>query len=99
VLLDPLDVSHAVFDGTLVTLVTVSGDRHLTDITLQELHDRLVDDRFDRVHRRVLLNLHEVTLLQPTDTGGFRAKMRGGDEVPISRQSARRLRKDLGLAR
>ena len=99
VLLDPLAVSHAIFDGTLVTVVTVNGDRHLADVTLQDLHDRLDDSRFDRVHRRVLVNLHEVTILKPTGTGGFQAKMRSGDEVPISRQSARRLRKALGLAK
>ena len=99
VLLDPLDVSHATFDGTLVTVVTVEGERHLADVTLQDLHDRLVDARFDRVHRRVLLNLHQVTLLKPTESGGFLAQMRGGEEVPVSRQSARRLRKALGLVK
>jgi two-component system, LytTR family, response regulator len=99
VLLDPMLVSHAVFDGALVTVTTTTGERHLTDATLAELHDRLADDRFDRVHRRVLLNLHEVSLLRPTDSGGFTAHLRSGDEVPVSRQSARRLRKALGLAR
>ncbi len=97
VLLDPVAISHAVFDGTLVTLVTREGQRHLTDVSLQDLSDRLPADRFVRAHRRALLNLHEVELLRPTDSGGYLAVTRTGDEVPVSRQAARRLRRALGL--
>lgn len=99
VLLDPPTISHAVFDGTLVTVHTTGGDAHLTDATLADLHARLPESAFDRVHRRVLLNLHEVSLLRPTPSGGFVAITRGGAEVPISRQSARRMRKALGLTK
>ncbi len=97
VLLDPSALSHAIFDGTLVTLTTREGQRHLTDASLQELSVRLPTDRFVRAHRRALLNLHEVELLRPTDSGGYLALTRSGDEVPVSRQTARRLRRALGL--
>ncbi|MEM7158106.1 MAG: LytTR family DNA-binding domain-containing protein [Myxococcota bacterium] len=97
VLLDPSELSHAVFDGTLVTLTTRSGQRHLTDATLQELSARLPEDRFVRAHRRALLNMYEVELLQPIESGGYSARTRMGDEVPVSRQSARRLRRALEL--
>ncbi|MEM6289725.1 MAG: LytTR family DNA-binding domain-containing protein [Myxococcota bacterium] len=99
VLLDPPSISHAVFDGTLVTVHTTQGEAHLTDSTLADLHARLGDPRFDRVHRRVLLNLREVNVLRPTPSGGFVAVTRAGAEVPISRQSARRMRKALGLSK
>lgn len=99
VLLDPPAISHAVFDGTLVTVHTTEGDAHLTDATLADLHGRLPEGSFDRVHRRVLLNMHEVSVLRPTPSGGFVAVTRGGAEVPISRQSARRMRKALGLSK
>ncbi len=99
VLLDPPAISHAVFDGTLVTVFTTGGEAHLTDSTLADLHGRLPDTRFDRVHRRVLLNMHEVSVLRPTPSGGFVAVTRTGAEVPISRQSARRMRKAFGLSR
>ncbi len=99
VLLDPPAISHAVFDGALVTVHTTGGDAHLTDATLADLHGRLPGGRFDRVHRRVLLNMHEVSMLRPTPSGGFVALTRAGAEVPISRQSARRMRKALGLSR
>lgn len=97
VLLDPVTLSHAIFDGSLVTLTTADGRSHLTDATLQDLSARLPTDRFVRAHRRALLNLHEVELLRPTDSGGYQAVTRTGDEVPVSRQAARRLRRALGL--
>lgn len=99
VLLDPPAISHAVFDGTLVTVHTTAGEAHLTDATLADLHGRLPASAFDRVHRRVLLNLREVSVLRPTPSGGFVAVTRAGAEVPISRQSARRMRKALGLSK
>lgn len=99
VLLAPESVSHAVFDGSLVTIHTSDGEKHLADASLQDLQDRLTDERYERVHRRALLNLHEVALLQPTESGGYIAKMRSGGEVPVSRQSARRLRRALGIAK
>lgn len=97
VLLDPATLSHAVFDGTLVTLFTRDGRQHLTDASLQDLSARLPGDRFVRAHRRALLNLHEVAILRPTDSGGYLAITHGGQEVPVSRQTARRLRRALGL--
>lgn len=99
VLLAPATISHAVFDGSLVTIHTTDGRTHLADGTLADLQARLPDAVFDRVHRRVLLNLEEVDVLRPTASGGFVACTRTGEEVPISRQSARRLRKNLGLGR
>jgi DNA-binding LytR/AlgR family response regulator len=97
VLLDPAALSHAVFDGVLVTLVTRDGRRHLTDASLQDIAARLPADRFVRAHRRALLNLHEVALLRPTDSGGYLAVTHAGEEVPVSRQTARKLRRALGL--
>ena len=97
VLLAPEQVSHAVLDGELVTLVDRDGRELLTDLGLQELQQRLPADRFERVHRRVLLNLGEISRLDPLETGGYLAQMKNGATVEISRQSARELRKRLGL--
>jgi two-component system LytT family response regulator len=95
-LLDPRDLSHALFDGELVTLHTAGGPL-LTDFSLQDLEDRLPAGTFERVHRRALLNLEKLACLDPMDTGGYTARMLDGDLVPISRQAARRLRRRLGL--
>lgn len=96
-LIDPSAISHAVFDGSLVT-VCCGGEEILTELSLQELAGKLPDDgRFDRVHRRALLNLHHVDRLEPLPTGGYVAVTTGGARVDVSRQAARRLRKRLGL--
>jgi two-component system LytT family response regulator len=96
VLLDPAEISHAVLEGELVT-VFVGATGHLTDFTLQELSERLPPERFERVHRRALLNLEHVARLEPLETGGYFARTRHGHQVEVSRQAARELRKRLGL--
>lgn len=94
VLVDPTTVTHATLEDELVTVFTRDA-KHLTDFTLQELHERL--PTFERVHRRALLNLEAVARLDPLETGGYTARTHSGHSVEISRQAARELRKKLGL--
>jgi two-component system, LytTR family, response regulator len=94
VLLDPASITHATLEDELVTVFTKEA-QHLTDFTLQELHERL--PTFERVHRRALLNMNAVAKLEPLETGGYTARTHGGQAVEISRQAARELRKRLGL--
>lgn len=96
VLVDPETISHASLEDELVTVFTAQGE-FLTDFTLQELADKLPTEGFYRVHRRALLNLAHVTRLEPLETGGFLARTAKGHSVEVSRQSARELRKRLGL--
>ena len=96
VLLDPALVTHATLEGELVTVFT-TREKFLTDYTLQELESRLPAGKFDRVHRRALLNLEHVARLEPQDTGGYLAKTHQGHSIEVSRQAARELRKRLGL--
>ena len=96
VLVDPDDVSHLVLDGELVTVHTRIGT-FLSELPLGELHARVPADRFERVHRRAIVNLAYVDRLEPIETGGYTARMKGGALVEISRQAARGLRRRLGL--
>jgi len=97
VLLGPDEVTHAVFDGQLVTVHT--RDRAiLSDATLQELEDRLSTLHFERVHRRAIVNLLHVERLEPVMSGGYVARVAGGKSVDVSRQAARKLRRRLGIA-
>ena len=96
VLVAPEAISHATLEDELVTVFTAQGD-YLTDFSLQELVERLPGEGFHRVHRRALLNLAHVTRLEPLDTGGYLARTGRGHAVEVSRQSARELRRRLGL--
>jgi two-component system LytT family response regulator len=98
VLVDPATVTHATLEGELVT-VHAGETAYLTDFTLQQLQERLPPGRLERVHRRALLNLEAVARLEPLDTGGYLAHLHGGATVEVSRQSARELRRRLGLRR
>jgi two-component system LytT family response regulator len=98
VLVDPDTISHATLEGELVTVFTTQGE-FLTDFTLNELADKLPVEGFQRVHRRALLNLAHVTRLEPLETGGYIARTSRGHAVEVSRQSARELRRMLGLRR
>lgn len=98
VLVDPDTISHATLEEELVTVFTTQGE-FLTDFTLNELADKLPVEGFQRVHRRALLNLAHVTRLEPLETGGYIARTSKGHAVEVSRQSARELRRMLGLRR
>lgn len=95
-LVSPNDVTHATFDGSLVTVHTLTR-AILTDDTLQDLEEKLPKGAFERVHRRALLNLDLVDRLESVDSGGYVACLPTGKRVDVSRQSARRLRRRLGL--
>ncbi len=96
VLVDPDTITHAVLEDELVTVFTRDG-KHLSDFTLNDLEQRLPPGKFERVHRRAILNLEAVARLEPLETGGYLAKTHTGHSVEVSRQSARELRKRLGL--
>jgi two-component system LytT family response regulator len=94
VLLDPAAITHATLDGELVTIHSSEG-AFLSDDPLADLLAQLPADRFERVHRRAIVNLEQVVRLEPLDSGGFLAHVRGGETVEVSRQSARELRRRL----
>jgi two-component system LytT family response regulator len=95
-LVSPGDVTHATFDGALVTVHTAAR-AILTDDTLQDLEAKLPPGPFERVHRRAIVNLDHVDRLESVDSGGYVACLSTGKRVDVSRQSARRLRRRLGL--
>lgn len=96
-LVSPDAISHALLDGQLVS-VFVAGEALLSELSLNELERRLPAGRFERVHRRALVNLARVDRLKPLPTGGYLAVTSDGHEVPVSRQAARALRRRFGLS-
>lgn len=98
VLVSPVDVTHALLDNDLVTLFVggASPGAWVTDFSLSDLEERLPVDRFLRVHRRALVNLWAVSLLEPLETGGYTAVLPGEQRVVVSRAAGRELRRRLG---
>jgi two-component system, LytTR family, response regulator len=95
-LVSPAEITHATFDGALVSVHTAARTI-LTDDTLQDLENKLGQGPFERVHRRAIVNLDHVERLESVDSGGYVACLSTGKRVDVSRQSARRLRRRLGL--
>lgn len=94
VLVDPATIHHASFDGALVTIHRAEGPL-LTERTLTELEAELPPG-FERVHRRHLVARAHLARLVRTPAGATVAITTDGDEVPVSRAAARRLRRELG---
>jgi two-component system, LytTR family, response regulator len=98
VLLRPEEISHALLQGASC-IVVARGERYITDFRLSELERRLPADRFRRLHRQALVDLERIERLEPTPSGGYVAHLAGGEQVPVSRQEARRLRREWELPR
>lgn len=98
VLLRPDEISHALIEGASCVVVA-RGQRFITDFRISDLERRLPPERFRRVHRQALVDLERVERLEPAASGGYTAHLHGGHEIPVSRQEARRLRREWELPR
>jgi two-component system LytT family response regulator len=74
----------------------VGGTRHVLNLPLSRLEERLDPARFVRVHRAHIVNLDHVRAFRPDPRGNLRAELTDGALVPVSRGKARALRR-LGL--
>ena len=99
VFVQPRHITHASYDGQLLTLHLLPPavpEKVDTTWSLNALMERLPPALLERVHRRHLLNLAHVERLERTAAGGYLARVRGGGEVEVSRQAGRRLRRRFG---
>lgn len=96
VLLQPTEVVRAVLDGQSLVLHTDRG-AFFVSWRLAELEARLPKAGFVRVHRRGLVQLDRVERFESVESGGYLAHCDDGGVVEVSRQMARRLRREWGL--
>ena len=99
-LVGPEALLCAIFDGSALTVHLAEDEgveRIFVDLSLGDLEGRLPCPPFLRSHRRALINLDAVALLEPTDAGGYLACIRGGPKVAVSRAVSRDLRRRFGL--
>lgn len=92
----PVEAIEAfVADQELVFAITETG-RFLVNTTLRQLEERLDTERFARVHKRAIVNLEKLAVVEPIPRGGATARLRGGQAIEISRRYAPALRQKLG---
>lgn len=74
------------------------GDaRHLINVTMSVLEERLSETAFVRVHRSHIVRLADVDRVDLVGGGRAEVQLTSGERVPVSRTGLRRLRKTPGL--
>ncbi|GAB2482843.1 MAG: response regulator [Cytophagales bacterium] len=71
--------------------------KYLKKMTMKQLEDSLDAGKFARVHRSFLINLNEITGIEPYERESYLAKLRSGEKIPVSKSGYARLRQVLGL--
>lgn len=93
----PVDqVSYFEAADDYVNIVTESG-AFLKKMTMKSLEEALSPDRFGRIHRSYILNLNEVTRIEPYEKDSYLVFLRNGKKLPVSKTGYSRLRQVLGI--
>ena len=97
-LINLTDIRYAVARGDYVYIKTFDQE-YLTRFSITELEKRLPSPPFLRTHRAFLVNLHNVSEIQPFFNGAYVLKVNDKEhsEVQVSRGHARSLRALLGM--
>jgi hypothetical protein len=66
--------------------------------TIAGVETRLDPQRFARVHRSYIVNLDQVTMIEPLDTGDARLHLKDGTTLPCSRRYRSGLRERAGIS-
>ncbi len=73
------------------------GGKYLKKMTMKSLEDAMDPGKFARVHRSFMVNLNQITQIEPFERDSYILKMRDGTQVPVSKTGYSRLRQVLGL--
>ncbi|MEN2284183.1 LytTR family transcriptional regulator DNA-binding domain-containing protein [Algoriphagus sp. SE2] len=90
------DVTYFEAEDDYIAIHTKNG-KFLKKMTMKSLEEALDPSKFARVHRSYLVNLNEVTQIEPYERENFLVKLRNGEQVPVSKSGYSRLRQVLGL--
>ncbi len=77
--------------------IHTSGGKFLKKMTMKTLEDSLDPAKFARVHRSFIINLNEITGIEPYERDSYLVKLRGATQIPVSKTGYARLRQVLGL--
>ena len=90
------EVMYFEAEDDYIAIHTPSG-KYLKKMTMKFLDDVLDPTKFVRVHRSFLLNLDQITKIEPYERESYLVKLRNGGQVPVSKTGYARLRQVLGL--
>ena len=90
------EVSFFEADDDYIAIHATSG-KYLKKMTMKSLEEALDPSKFVRVHRSYLINLNEITKIEPYERDNFLVLLRDGEKVPVSKTGYSRLRQVLGL--
>jgi two-component system LytT family response regulator len=90
-------VTHFVSAGNLTYALTLDA-RHVVDISLADLEQKLDPKSFLRIHRATIVNLSWIEEVHAWFGGRLLIRLkRGGAELKVARDRTRALRDSLGL--
>ena len=90
------EVSFFEAEDDYIAIHTAMG-KYLKKMTMKSLEEALDPAKFVRVHRSHLINLNEITKIEPYERDNYLVLLRGGAKVPVSKAGYSRLRLVLGL--
>jgi two-component system LytT family response regulator len=79
-----------------VKLITEKGE-YLKKKTLQSVDDSLPAGQFVRIHRSYLLNIQFLDKIELYDKESYRATLKNGKKIPVSRSGYQKLKEILGI--
>ena len=90
------EVTYFEAEDDYISIHTPSG-KYLKKMTMKLLEDAMDPVKFARVHRSFMVNLNQITQIEPYERDSYILKMRDGARVPVSKSGYSRLRQVLGL--
>lgn len=90
------DIKYLEANDDYVNIYTKEG-KFLKNRTLSYYEKVLEPSQFVRVHRSYLVNISEITKIEPYERDGYLLKLKGGEGIPVSKSGLPKLKAVLGL--
>ena len=71
-------------------------DTHVVRRTLSELERDLVDEKFARIHRSIIVNLDRISALELQNSGEYEVVLKSGVRLQLSRRLRKQLQQRMG---
>jgi len=90
------DIKYLEANDDYVNIYTKEG-KFLKNKTLSFYEKTLEPSQFVRVHRSYLVNISEITKIEPYEKVGYLLKLKGGEGIPVSKSGLPKLKTVLGI--